>query len=235
MKIKNAIILSAGFGKRLRPLTLKVPKPLLKINNETLLYNSINLLKVFGVKKIIVNVHYLPNKIIKYLKKKKFNLKIIVLKEKKILDTGGAIYNALKFFRKDPFFVINPDTIWRRENLSDMKRMAKKFSKKNCEGLLLLSKKRNSFDKSLKGDFIITKKKLVRRIKKNRHIYTGMQILNPKSIKSKKKIFSINDTWNELIKKNALFGIESKHKFYHVTNLVIYNKLLKIFPNENHR
>jgi len=74
--IKKAMILAAGFGKRIRPLTLKHPKPLLKIGNKTLLSNTINFLKLFGIKQAVINVHYLREQVIDYITKKKFNFVI---------------------------------------------------------------------------------------------------------------------------------------------------------------
>ena len=83
MKIKKAIILCAGYGKRLQPLTGKKPKPLLHINKKTLLENTINLLKKFGIKEIFINTHHLSDKIVKFIEKKNFNLKIKIINEKK--------------------------------------------------------------------------------------------------------------------------------------------------------
>ena len=95
--IKKAMILAAGFGKRINPLTLKQPKPLLKIGNETLLSNTLKFLEQFGIKLVVVNVYYLGKQIIDYINKNKFNLTIKIVKEKdKILDTGGAVLNAIK-------------------------------------------------------------------------------------------------------------------------------------------
>ena len=111
--IKKAMILAAGFGKRINPLTLQTPKPLLKIGNETLLSNTIKFLKLYGVKQAVVNVHYLGEQIVEYISKNKFNLDIKVIREKeKILDTGGGVLNALDYFSNEPFLIINPDTIW---------------------------------------------------------------------------------------------------------------------------
>ena len=96
--IKKAMILAAGFGKRLNPLTLNCPKPLLKIGKNTLLSNTINFLEEAGIKEAVINVHYLGEQIIEYINKKKFNLKITIINEKeKILDTGGGIFNSLKY------------------------------------------------------------------------------------------------------------------------------------------
>ena len=113
MKITKAMILCAGFGKRLRPLTLSSPKPLLKIGNKTLLSNTLNILAQFGIQQVVINVHYLGDQITDYIKKNEFDVTITTVSEKdKILDTGGGILNALQYFSKEPFIVINPDTIW---------------------------------------------------------------------------------------------------------------------------
>ena len=87
--IKKAMILAAGFGKRLNPLTLNCPKPLLKIGKETLLSNTIYFLEQSKIKEVVINVHYLADQIIEYVNKKKFNLKVTIIDEKeKILDTA---------------------------------------------------------------------------------------------------------------------------------------------------
>ena len=110
--IKKAMILAAGFGKRIQPLTLSCPKPLLKINEETLLSNTIRFLELFGIKEVVINVHHLREQIIDYVSKKNFNLKINIIEEKeKILDTGGGVLNAIQHFSNNPFLIINPDTI----------------------------------------------------------------------------------------------------------------------------
>ena len=116
----KAMILSAGYGKRLYPLTESCPKPLIKIGNETLLSNTLLFLKAFGVQEVIINVHYLGEQIINYIKNKKFNLTIkIVKEEEKILDTGGGVLNAIQYFSDFPFLIINPDTIWSSNYLKD--------------------------------------------------------------------------------------------------------------------
>ena len=107
MKIKNAIILAAGFGKRLNPLTLTTPKPLLKIGDITVLENTINLLKNYGIQEIIINAFYLSEQIVSFLNKLNLEIKITsVLEKKEILGTGGGIVNASKLIKDDYFFVI---------------------------------------------------------------------------------------------------------------------------------
>ena len=99
--IKKAMILAAGFGKRIHPLTLQTPKPLLKIGEETLLSNTLKFLEKFGVNEVIINVHYLSDKIIDYINNKKFNLNITIVNEnEKIFDNGGGILNAINYLLK---------------------------------------------------------------------------------------------------------------------------------------
>ena len=154
MKIKKGILLAAGYGKRLMPLTTAIPKPLLKIDNKTLIENSINILQEFGVKEIVINVHHLADKIFSYFKTKKFNSKIqIVHEEGKILDTGGGILNALDKFDNEPFIVLNPDTIWNKGFLKDFVAMGSLIKSKKDEAILHVVNKNRSFDKSFVGDF----------------------------------------------------------------------------------
>ena len=225
--IKKAMILAAGFGKRLNPLTLSSPKPLLNIGKETLLSNTINFLEQFQIKQVIINVHYLGDQIIKYIKKKNFNLDITVINEKeKILDTGGGIFNALKYFNES-FLCINPDTIWNLNYIKELKKMESDFflNRKKCN--LLVVDKIKSFDKNLKGDFNLQNGLITRKKDENlKFIYTGLQIINPEAFSNiDEKVFSINKVWNQLIKSNQLFGLESKINFLHISTLNIYKKL----------
>tara|TARA_B100000029_G_scaffold448418_1_gene470928 strand:- start:1424 stop:2113 length:690 start_codon:yes stop_codon:yes gene_type:complete len=225
--IKKAMILSAGFGKRLLPLTLSCPKPLLKIGKETLLSNTINFLEHFGIKEIVINTHYLRDKIIDYINKKNFNLKIITIEEKeKILDTGGGILNALKYF-DESFLCINPDTIWNLDYLKDLKKMESNFFLKKQKCHLLVVDKTKSFDKNLKGDFNLKNDLIARENSdKLKYIYTGLQIINPDIFSNiKEEVFSINKIWDNLIKKNQLYGTDSNVEFLHVSNIDIYNEL----------
>ena len=223
----KALILSAGFGKRLLPLTKTCPKPLLKIGQETLLSNTINFLKECGIKEVVINVHYLREKIIEYLNKKKFDLKINIIEEKEnILDTCGVILNALDHF-SESFLCINPDTVWDSNYIKQLNQMKSDFalSKRKC--LMLLVHKSRSFDKSFKGDFNL-KNGLINRNKSTdlNYVYTGLQIIKPELfLNIKERVFSINQVWDKLIDQNELYGLESKTDFLHITDLDIYKNL----------
>ena len=229
--IKEAMILAAGFGKRLNPLTKNCPKPLLEIGKETLLSNTLKFLESHGVKKVVINVHYLSKQIIDYLNNHKFNLNInIVKEEEKILDTGGGVLNAIKYFSSDYFIIINPDTVWNSNYLNILKKMDKFFyENKKSKCLLLLANKEKSFDKNLNGDFnlynnLVSKKEVT----SLKYIYTGLQIANSEIfLNYNKKVFSINKIWELLIQNDELYGIESSCDFLHVSTLNIYKKIIE--------
>ena len=227
----RAMILSAGYGKRLNPLTLDCPKPLLKIGDETLLSNTLKFLERYGIKEVVINVHYLGKQIVDYVNKNEFNLTINIVREKdKILGTGGGVLNAIKHFSNEPFLIINPDTIWNSNYMKELKLMEKFFfeNKKN-KCLLLVTNKSKSFDQNFEGDFNLKNNLITRKNKGNlKFIYTGLQIIKPEVFESlKKDFFSMNLIWEKLIKNNYLFGYESKIDFLHVSTLNIYNSLLK--------
>ena len=225
----KAMILCAGFGKRLQPLTTKRPKPLLKIDNRTLLSNTINFLEKFGITQAVINVHHLGEQIVDYVEKKNFNLDITIIREEeKILDTGGGVLNAIENFSKEPFLIINPDTIWNSSYLKELKIIYETFiSNKKSKCFILVVDKNKSFDKKLKGDFNLKNNFIDRKDKTNlNYIYTGLQIIKPEVFSLfNEKVFSINKVWDQLIDNHELNGIESDIDFLHVSSLDIYKKL----------
>ncbi len=234
MKINTAFIMCAGYGKRLNPFTLKIPKPLLEINNLTLLENTINLIKNLDIKKIKLNTFYLKEKIRHFIEKKNFNIEIEIIEDgNKILDTGGGIYNMMKLSNdsEENFLVFNPDTIWDQNYVKTINEMIEFYFLNPNYNTLLVVNKKFSFDKNLKGDFKLNKN-LLTKDNDNDYIYTGCQILNRKIINDGNYDiaaynFSISTIWNNSIKSGDLFGFESKNDFKHITNLEIYKKLLK--------
>ena len=229
--IKKAMILAAGFGKRIHPLTLKHPKPLLKIGKETLLSNTLKFLELLGIKQAVINVHYLGEQIVDYINRNQFNLTINIVKEKvKILNTGGGVLNAIQYFSNEPFLIINPDTIWNSHYLKELKLMEKLFfeNKKGKCSLLIVNKEK-SFDQSFKGDFNLKNNLINRKDRNNLNsIYTGLQIIKPEVFNGlSDEVFSINKIWDMLIETNELHGIESNIDFLHVSTLDIYKNLLE--------
>ena len=228
MNIEHGMILAAGLGKRMQPLTLKIPKPLLEINNISLLERTINLLVSHGVKEISINVHYLSNQIKSFINKKKFLAKISISNEEDLLlDTGGGVLKGTQNFGDKPFFVINPDTIWSKDYLEELKSLETIYFKNNKPTLLLVNKKA-SIDTSFSGDFNLNNKQISKN-NENQFIFTGLQIINRSVlIDEKSKVFSMNKIWNKLIKEKNLQGLESNQKFYHLNTFDMYKKVLSL-------
>ena len=225
MKIKYGMILAAGLGKRMQPLTLKIPKPLLEINNSTLLERAINLLISHGVQEISINVHYLPDQIKSFINRKKFKVKITISNEENLLlDTGGGVLKGTQNFGDNPFFVINPDTVWSKHYLAELESLEAIYLKNNKPTLLLVNKKL-SIDPSFKGDFNLNNEK-ISKDSENQFIFTGLQIINRSVFSNEKsEVFSLNKVWNKLIKDKNLLGLESNQKFYHLNTSDMYRKI----------
>ena len=228
MSINKAMILAAGFGERMLPLTRKTPKPLIMVGSKNLLERSIELLIKIGINELVINTHYLPQEIDNFLKTKNYEISINVTKEQELLDTGGGILNATKKFENNPFFVLNPDTIWNKNYYEELKILENSYLENNKPILLLVDKK-ISHDKSFKGDFNFKKNKQITREGTNRYIFTGAQIINRGIFDGiTKKVFSMNPVWDKMIKKKILLGQESNQTFFHVNNFKVYAELNKL-------
>ena len=226
MRVKTAFILCAGLGKRLNPMTLETPKPLLKLNDKTMLEKCINMILALSIKKIFLNTFHLGNQISEFIKNKKFPIDIQIINDgNEILNTGGGILNMIKNSQDENFIIFNPDTLWGLNYLDEINNMQNLYFSNNLENILLCVKKNLSFDKNLKGDFNLINHSL-RKNKDNDFIFIGCQILNKSLFNSYKLCnFSISEIWDELLNKNELNGFESVNKFYHLTNLETFKKL----------
>ena len=226
MRINTAFILCAGFGKRLNPLTLDTPKPLIKLKNITVLETCINLIESLGIQQIFINTFYLKDQIYNFISNKKFKSKISIIEDgESILDTGGGINNMMKHTSEDNVLVFNPDTVWNKNYFNEIIEMEKMYFSKKLKNILLLVKKELSFDKNLNGDFDL-KENLIIKNSESKFIFTGCQIMNKKLLSDyKDKTFSITNVWNDLIEKKELYGFETDNDFYHLTDLETFKKL----------
>ena len=200
MKINTALILCAGYGKRLNPITLDTPKPLLELHNVTILEKCIQLIKSLGIKKILINSFYLKDHFPKFFKDNNFDIDIEIIEDgKEILDTGGGILNLIKHSNENDFIVFNPDTVWTKEYFDEINKMEEFYFSEKLKNILLLVNKNLSFDKNLKGDFNLENNLITKELDKN-YIYIGCQILSKKLFKNEtNEKFSISKIWNKLI------------------------------------
>ena len=228
MKVNTAFVLCAGYGKRLNPITLDKPKPLVKINQITLLENTLNLISSLGIKNIYLNTFYLADQIKDFIKYLELNPRPKIIHDgENILDTGGGILNLLKHSDQENFLILNPDTIWNKNYVNEIKNMEKFYIERNLKNILLIVEKSKSFDQRMKGDFSEENRKLTKSGNK-KYIFTGCQILNRQVFENYKiNTFSIREIWEKMISKKELYGYKSEERFTHLTDFEIYQKLAK--------
>ena len=190
-----------------------------------MLENCINLIIKLGIKKIFLNTFHLKNQIFEFIKNKNFSIEIQIIEDgKEILDTGGGILNMINNSKENDFLILNPDTLWDEEYVSEVKKMQSLYFLKKMNCILLIVNKILSFDNNLKGDFSF-KNNLLKNDGKD-FIFIGCQILNKNLFeKYDLRSFSITSVWNDLLDKNELYGFESSNKFHHLTDLETFKKL----------
>ncbi len=217
MKNFTLMILCAGFGSRMLNLTRNTPKPLLKYKNKILLKNTIDFFTDIGCDEILINTHYLHNKIKKYLEKNFKNYSIQIVYEKTILGTGGGVKNIFDHTKRKKICIVNSDIFWTKKNKLHIEHFISNYQNvSHCK--MLLSKDINFIGlKKEKGDFIL-KRNMVNNWKKNneKFYYSGFQIVSKNIFNNRKKIFPMNEIWTKLIKKNQIKGYEIPSKIRHI-------------------
>jgi N-acetyl-alpha-D-muramate 1-phosphate uridylyltransferase len=215
----TAMVLAAGLGLRMRPLTLTKPKPLLEVGGRTMLDLALDRIVAFGIHRAVVNTHYLAEQIETHLAARK-DIEIIISHETELLDTGGGIRKALPHFGGLPFFALNADLPWMDGDEPALTRMAKAWDPATMDALLLLMKTQKARGFDGKGDFTLDADGHARRknvLPPRSHVMLSAQILNPETFTHRtQQSFSNNLVWDEAEAKNRLFGIEHSGTCYHV-------------------
>lgn len=184
----KAMILAAGLGKRLKPLTNDIPKPLLKVGNQSLIERNIRSLLNYGFDEIVINVSYLGNMITEHVLEIFPNNKIIFSKESEPLGTGGGIKNALKLLGDEPFMLINAD-IYHNMNLAAVK-TAPKYA--HLVGV-------KNPEHNIQGDFSLDNNIVLARSELNDFTWSGISIINPTIFSQLQTQEMPFDIWNSVL------------------------------------
>lgn len=209
--IKKAMILAAGFGKRLRPLTLEIPKPLVELAGKTLLQHALDRLATQQPDTIVINTHYLAEKIIAYVQNLK-DLPIALSHEQDILETGGGIAKALPYFKNQAFFCLNSDIWWQEVSGNSLDQLEQNWDETTMDVLLLLVHKDNAQDYQGQGDFFWDSATQIPKFRSPEaiapYIYTGVQILHPRLFEScPADRFSIVELYHKAYQNSRLKAI----------------------------
>lgn len=215
----TAMVLAAGLGTRMQPLTLAKPKPLQLVGGKTMLDHALDKLVAAGIKRAVVNTFHLAEQIEEHLSHRQ-DLEIIISRETELLDTGGGVKNALRYFGDKPFFSLNADLPWLDEGAPSLERMAVTWDTSKMDVLLLLMQTSQARGFSAKGDFAMETTGRVHRADVQPpypYVWISAQILKPELFTSvNDKVFSNNIIWNKAESQNKLFGIEHIGTCYHV-------------------
>lgn len=213
------MVLAAGLGTRMRPLTNERPKPLIRCGEKTLLDWNLDALAQAGVEDAIINVHYLPDQIIAHVAERQKPRMSVSDERAGILDSGGGIGKVVSHFADQPFFSLNADTIWLDGPRSNLDRLAEAFDPARMDVLLLLASSVTTIGWGNRGDFFLEQDGRLRRPGKHEvapFAYTGAAILKPALFAGRPEIFSLNTIFNEAQAAGRLFGLRLDGIFMHV-------------------
>ncbi|MEA2930335.1 MAG: N-acetyl-alpha-D-muramate 1-phosphate uridylyltransferase [Hyphomicrobiales bacterium] len=214
------MVLAAGLGKRMRPLTDTVPKPLVKVAGRALIDYTLDRLAYVGVETAVVNVHYFADTIEKHVKPRT-RPKIVISDERsELLDTGGGVVKALPLLGPEPFFHVNSDTIWIEGVTPNLARLGAMFDATAMDGLLLLAATATSIGYEGRGDFAMSPDgRLSRRAERDivPFVYAGAAILAPALFADAPAgAFSLNTLFSRAIEAGRLFGARLEGTWMHV-------------------
>jgi len=219
-KITRAMILAAGLGTRMRPLTDTIPKPLVRVHGRTLIDHSLDRLEAAGVEEVVVNVHYRADQMEAHLKTRKHPRIIISDERAQLMDTGGGAWKALPHFKDEPFFYLNSDSIWREGTRDALQDMLSRWDPTRMDALMLLASSVRSTGYDGPGDFMMDQAgHLLPRPEKRvaPFVWAGVQIIQPAAYEScPKGPFSVWWVWKRAIDAGRLYGIRLDGLWMHV-------------------
>ena len=216
----NAIILAAGLGVRMRPLTETIPKPLIAVSGRPLLDWNIKILVDSDIQNIVINVHHLAEQIRTYSKSIHYPRIILSDESEGLLDSGGGVKNALKHLGSDPFIVVNADSLWLDGPKPNIARLVEAWDATKMDIILMLASGPQVSGYSGMGDFIMSQNgQLTRRFENtvSPFIYTGLAMMKPELfLDTPKGPFSLNLIFDRAIKKKKLYGLRLDGLWMHV-------------------
>jgi N-acetyl-alpha-D-muramate 1-phosphate uridylyltransferase len=207
----TAMIMAAGLGKRMRPLTATKPKPLIQVSGKALLDHVLDKLRVAGVKRIVVNVHYLADALEAHLATRAHGLHVAISDERKLLmETGGGLVKAAPLIDCDPFLALNSDNLWIDGPADTIKLLASQWDDAKMDALLLLVPQARALGHKGMGDFHMDRAGRIRRRERSHvapFVFTGIQIASKRLLRDAPDgPFSTNILWDRAIEEGRAFG-----------------------------
>ena len=215
----RAMVLAAGLGLRMRPLTETTPKPLIEVAGRTMLDRALDRLAAAGVATAVVNTHWLPEKIEAHLAARRAP-GIVISREDELLETGGGIARALPHLGDEAFFAVNADIVWRDGSIPALERIARAWRDGEMDALLLLQSAVRATGYAGDGDFTMDPLgRLARRPERQiaPFVFTGVQLVHPRLFAGAPAgAFSMNRLYDRAIEAGRLYGLAHDGEWYHV-------------------
>lgn len=207
----TAMIMAAGLGKRMRPLTATRPKPLIEVNGKALLDHVLEKVHVAGVRKVVVNVHYLADALEAHLASRDHGLEVVISDERnQLLETGGGLIKALPLIGDDPFLALNSDNLWIDGPADTIKLLASQWDNTKMDALLLLVPQARALNNKGMGDFHMDRAGRIRRRERSHvapFVFTGVQMVSKRLLRDAPVgPFSTNVLWDRAIDEGRAFG-----------------------------
>lgn len=220
-KIDSAMVMAAGLGKRMRPLTATRPKPLVRVAGKPLIDHSLDRIEAAGIGHVVVNVHYLANALEAHLSAQKRAFTIAISDERDLLlETGGGMVKALPQLTGDPILIVNSDNIWTDGPQDSIQHLARHWDGGRMDALLLLIRQASATGHGGRGDFHMDPSGLLSRRKPGRiapFVYTGVQLISPRLLADAPAgPFSTNILWDRAIAAGRLFGLSHMGQWFDV-------------------
>jgi MurNAc alpha-1-phosphate uridylyltransferase len=240
----KAMIMAAGLGTRMRPLTNDKPKPMVSVAGKPLIDHAIDRLAAAGVKTVAVNVHYRAELLKEHLRRRSDGVKIYISEETdELLGTGGGVVKALHYFGDEAFFIHNSDSIWNEGYGHALDRMIARWNPDEMDGLLLMASLVSTIGYEGVGDFVMDADGRLARVPEARvspFAFPGVQIVHPRLFSDPPKgAFSTNVVWDRAIAKGRLFGIRLEGTWMHIGTVEALEEseafLADSLPHAGHR
>ncbi|WP_070154629.1 nucleotidyltransferase family protein [Sphingobium phenoxybenzoativorans] len=220
-RIRTAMLMAAGLGKRMRPLTATRPKPLVKVAGKALIDHALDRLEAGGIERVVVNVHYLADTVEAHLRTRKGAMTILVSDERKeLLETGGGLMKAKELLGDDPFLCANSDNLWIDGPRDSIATLAAHWNDARMDALLLVVPHARANCHSGPGDFHMDATGRLSRRKPGHiapFVFTGVQILSPRLLKDPPSAaFSTNIFWNRAIAEGRAYGVSHQGLWFDV-------------------
>ncbi len=221
IRLKRGMVLAAGLGKRMRPITLNLPKPLIEVSGRTLLDRALDRMEEIAMEEAVVNVHYLGDRVQRHLKKNRQAPQIIISDEtEQLLETGGGVKKALPHFKNEPFLVMNSDAMVLNGPEIALDRLAEQWDPDKMDALLLVSFTVDAYGYTGKGDFTLDPNGKVARRAEGEiapYLFTGTQIIHPRAFDDTPDgPFSLNKVFDRLIEQERLYAVVHDGEWFHV-------------------